>query len=73
MKITRWVQAHIALGEHDEVVGVIYGAKGINPFPMKQTSPQPLQRVREPTEPLILDHQAHADKVRKIYRQAQNY
>lgn len=32
-----------------------------------------LQRSREPTEPLKLDHHAHAEKVRKIYQQVQNY
>lgn len=71
--IKRWVHAQIALDEQNNPVGILYTGKGINPYPMIKPPPQVTQRVREPTETLKLDHHEHAEKVRKIYRQAQNY
>lgn len=73
MTIKRWVHCLVALNEHNEVVGAIYDYKQTFPFPSKKTPEKATQRVREPTPQLILDHQAHTEKVRKIYRQAQNY
>lgn len=72
-KIDRWVPAQVALNDRNEVIGIFYTGKGTNAFPKIKTPEKVTQRVREPTETLKLDHHAHAEKVRKIYQQAQNY
>lgn len=71
--MTRIVRAYHILSDEGVPIGVFYPIDGVFPFPSKKTPEKATQRVREPTQQLILDHQAHAEKVRKIYRQAQNY
>lgn len=72
-RMTRIVQAFHILDEQNRPIAVFYPKDGIKPFPMKITPPQPFERVREPTAPMILDNRVHADMVRKIYRDVQGY
>lgn len=72
-KIDRWIPAQVALNAQNEVIGILYTGKCTNTFPNIKTPVQVNERAREPTMPLILDHQAHAEKVRKIYRDVQGY
>lgn len=71
--MTRVVRAYHILNDEGVPIAVVYPLDGVFPFPIKKVPEKVTQRVREPTEPLKLNHQAHAEKVRKIYRDAQGY
>lgn len=71
--IKRWVHAQIALDDQNNPVGIIYGGTSTFPNPQIKPPENVTQRVREPTAPLILDNKAHAEMVRKIYKDVQGY
>ena len=71
--MTRIVRAYHILSDDGVPLGVFYPLDDTFPFPSKKPPVNVIQRVREPTEPLKLNHQAHAEMVRKVYRDAQGY
>lgn len=63
----KWIPAYVGVDEQNKPVHIVYTKNGYLPFPNAKTPVQVTQGLESMPK---LDHQAHAEKARKVYEDA---